>query len=166
MTRYTDAALLKGDYAKMLKEPPKESEWKKAACDNGPEEAAQAIARQIFDFQKTLDTETEKLEVVTFAAIGPIKVSNITPIDGDMMRIDGINPANDQPVSILQHVGQLSLTFTKVAVSKDGDSGNQNDDGLQIGYVIFDELKERKKVREAAKRKKPSRKTSGRKAKS
>ena len=157
MTRFSDAALLKGDFAKMLKDPPKEAEWKKASCDNGPEEAAQAIAKQIFGFQQSIDQEKEKLEVITFSSFGPIKVMNIAPIEGEMMRIDGINPANNSPISIIQHVEQLSLTFTKVAVqSKNPKEQPDEDDGLKIGYVIFDELTARKKSRDAAKRKKAS----------
>ena len=151
MTQFSDAALLKSDYAKMLKDPPKEAEWKKAACDNGAEEAAQSIAKQIFGFQQAIDPTAEKLEVVTFSSLGPIKVLGITPIDGDLMRIDGVNPDQKTPLSIIQHVEQLSLTFTKVALQS--ESGEDEDDGLRIGFVIFDELKERKKVRDAAERK-------------
>lgn len=157
MTRYSDAALLTGDFATMMQDPPKEAEWSKTSCDNGSEEAAQAIAKQIFGFQQSLDPEKEKLEVVTFSALGPIKVMGITPMDGELMRIDGMNPANQAPVSIVQHVEQLSLTFTKAPVQSDNPSEKpDDDDGLQIGFVIFDELKERKKKRDAAKRKKPT----------
>lgn len=155
MSLYSDAALLKGDFATMLKEPPKEAEWKKTACDNCSEKAAQAIAKQIFGFQSQIDPKKEKLEVVTFSSLGPIKVLGITPMEGDLMRIDGMNPASMAPVSIVQHVEQLSLTFTKAAVQS-SDPKEHEDDGLKIGYVIFDELKERKKQREAAKRKKPA----------
>ncbi|MEL7428612.1 MAG: hypothetical protein AAFN43_01310, partial [Pseudomonadota bacterium] len=56
---------------------------------------------------------------------------------------------------IVQHIEQLSLTFTKAPVQS-SDPKEHADDGLKIGYVIFDELKERKKQRDAAKRKKPS----------
>ncbi|MEM7214923.1 MAG: hypothetical protein AAF423_05210 [Pseudomonadota bacterium] len=159
MTQFSDAALLKGGYATMLKNPPKEAEWKKTACDNGSELAAQSVAKQIFAFQKSIDPAKEKLEVVTFSALGPIKVLGITPMDGELMRIDGVRPDNNAPVSMIQHVEQLSLTFTKAPV-KSGNPEEQpdEDDGMQIGFVIFDELKERKKVRDAAKRKKPARK--------
>lgn len=159
MTQFSDAALLRGDYAKMLKNPPKEAEWKKAACDNGAEEAAQSIAKQIFGFQQAINQKTEKLEVVTFSSLGPIKVLGITPIDGDLMRIDGMNPDKKMPVSIIQHIEQLSLTFTKVPLQ--ADEGEDDDDGLRIGYVIFDELKERKKVREAAEQKTAPAKNAG-----
>jgi hypothetical protein len=157
MTRYSDAALLKGDFSTMMQEPPKESEWKKTACDNGSEEAAQAIAKQIFGFQQSIDPKKEKLEVVAFSALGPIKVLGITPMEGELMRVDGVNPQTTAPVSIIQHVEQLSLTFAKAPVQSDNpEERPDDDDGLQIGFVIFDELKERKKSRDAAKRKKPA----------
>lgn len=160
MTRFSDAALLKGDFATMLKNPPKEAEWSKTSCENGAEEAAQSVAKQIFAMTQQLDPKKEKLEVITFSSMGPIKVLGIMPIDGDLMRIDGLNPADMSPVSILQHVEQMSLTFTKAAVqSENPEEKPDKDDGGQIGFVIFDELKERKKVRAAAKRKKPARKT-------
>ena len=160
MTRFSDAALLKGDFATMLKNPPKEAEWSKTSCENGAEEAAQSVAKQIFAMTQQLDPKKEKLEVITFSSMGPIKVLGIMPIDGDLMRIDGVNPADMSPVSIVQHVEQMSLTFTKAAVqSEKPEEQPDDDDGMQIGFVIFDELKERKKVRAAAKRKKPARKT-------
>jgi len=164
MTIFSDAALLKGEYATMLKNPPKDSEWSKTACDNGAEAAAQAIAKQIFSFQQSIDAKVEKLEVVTFSALGPIKVLGVMPMEGEMMRIDGVNPTNSTPVSIIQHVEQLSLTFTKTAVKSENPEGQpDSDDGLKIGYVIFDELSERKKTRDAAKRKKPTRKSAAKK---
>ena len=157
MTRFSDAALLKGDFAKMLKDPPKESEWSKTACDDDSEAAAQSIAKQIFGFQKSIDPAKEKLEVVTFSALGPVKVLAVMPLEGDLIRVDGINPANGAPVSMIQSVNQLSLTFTKAPVQSQNPQENpDDDDGMQIGFVIFDELKERKKVRDAAKRKKPA----------
>jgi len=161
MTRFSDAALLKGDFAKMLKEPPKEAEWKKTSCDNSAEAAAQSIAKQIFAFQQQIDQEKEKLEVTTFSSLGPIKVMGVMPIEGGMMRIDGVQvtPNGVSPVSIIQSATQLSLTFTKAVVqSKNPTEEPDDDDGMQIGFVIFDELKERKKSRDAAKRKKPARK--------
>lgn len=164
MTHFSDAALLKGDFAKMLKDPPKETEWNKAACDNGSEEVAQSIAKQIFTFQKSIDQTKEKLEVVTYSALGPIKVLGVMPMEGDLMRIDGMRPDNGLPISMIQHVEQLSLTFTKAPVqSKNPTEQPDDDDGMQIGFVIFDELKERKKTRDAAKRKKPARKPATRK---
>ena len=164
MTRFSDAALLKGDFATMLQNPPKDSEWSKTACDNSAEEAAKSVAQQIFAMREQLDPKTEKLEVITFSSMGPIKVLGIMPIDGDLMRIDGLNPADMSPVSIVQHVEQMSLTFTKAKVkSENPEEQPDDDDGMQIGFVIFDELKERKKVRAAAKRKKPARKAAPRK---
>lgn len=165
MTRFSDAALLKGDFATMMQNPPKEAEWNKTACDNGAEEAAQSVAKQIFAMTEQLDPKKEKLEVITFSSMGPIKVLGIMPIDGDLMRIDGFNPADMSPVSIVQHVEQMSLTFTKAAVkSENPEEQPDQDDGGQIGFVIFDELKTRKKTRAASKRKKPARKTTTRKA--
>ena len=164
MTRFSDAALLKGDFAAMLKNPPKAAEWNKAACDNNAEEIAQSVAKQIFAMREQLDPQKEKLEVITYSSMGPIKVFGIMPIDGDLMRIDGLNPATNSPVSIIQHVEQMSLTFTKASVtSSKSEDKLDDDDGLQIGFVIFDELKERKKSRDAAKRKKPARKSATRK---
>ncbi len=160
MTRFSDAALLKGDFATMLKNPPKETEWSKTSCENGAEEAAKSVAQQIFAMREQLDPKKEKLEVITFSSMGPIKVLGIMPIDGDLMRIDGLNPADMSPVSIVQHVEQMSLTFTKAAVkSEKPEEEPDEDDSGKIGFVIFDELKERKKVRAAAKRKKVARKT-------
>ncbi len=157
MTRFSDAALLKGDFATMLQNPPKDSEWSKTSCDNSAEEAAKSVAQQIFAMREQLDPKTEKLEVITFSSMGPIKVLGIMPIDGDLMRIDGLNPADLSPVSIVQHVEQMSLTFTKAKVkSENPEEQPDEDDGGQIGFVIFDELKTRKKIRAAAKRKKPA----------
>ncbi len=164
MTRFSDAALLKGDFASMLQNPPKDAEWDKMACENNAEEAAQSVAKQIFAINKQLDPKKEKLEVITFSSMGPIKVLGLIPIDGDLMRIDGMNPADSSPVTIVQHVEQMSLTFTKAPVKSDNPEENpDDDDGMKIGFVIFDELKERKKTRAAAKRKKPTRKTTTRK---
>ena len=50
-----------------------------------------------------------------------------------------------------------------VAKSKKANA-EVDDDGLQIGFVIFDELKERKKKRDAAKKKKTTRKSATKKA--
>lgn len=164
MTRFSDAALLKGDFATMLQNPPADSDWGKAACDNGAEAAAQSVAKQIFSMREQLDPKKEKLEVITFSSIGPIRVLGIMPIDGDLMRIDGLNPADMSPISIVQHVGQMSLTFSRAAVkSENAEENPDDDDGMKIGFVIFDELKERKKSRDAAKRKKPARKATTRK---
>jgi len=170
MTRFPDAALLKGEYAKMMKQPPKNSEWKKAACDNKAEEVAQEVAKHIFTLSQGLDPQgldpkTEKLEILTFSSSGPIKVMGLMPGEGDLIRIDGMFPQSGDPVSIVQHTTQLSLTFTKAAISPET---GEEDAGMQIGFVIFDELSKRKKQRTAAKRKtarsrKPANKKTARK---
>lgn len=164
MTRFSDAALLKGDFATMLQNPPGDSDWRKTACDTGAEAVAQSIAKQIFAMREQLDPKKHKLEVVTFSYLGPIKVLGIMPIDGDLMRIDGINPADKSAITIVQHVGQMSLTFTHAPVqSETPEESPDEDDGFKIGFVIFDELKERKKTRDAVKRKKTTRKAPARK---
>ena len=166
MSRFTDAALLKGDYAKMLKEePPKEAEWKKASCENTAEAVAQSVAKQIFAMRQNIDPKTTRLEVSTFSSLGPVKVMGIVPLDGDLMRIDGILPAENRPVALLQHTNQLSLTFNALplATKQKKAAEEVDDDGLQIGFVIFDELKERKKKRDSAKKKKTTRKPAAKK---
>jgi len=153
MTRFSDAALLKGSYAKMLKaeQAPQDAEWEATSCDNEAEAAAQSVAKQIFGFQQSIDKTKEKLEVLAFSVMGPIKVLGITPMEGELMRIDGVAPADMAPVSVVQHVEQLSLTFTKAPVkSQNPEDEPDDDDGLQIGFVIFDELKDRKKKRESS----------------
>ena len=148
MNQYSDAALLKGQFAKLLKNPPKEEEWMGTSCANGAEQTAQSLAKQLFSFQKSLDPAKEKLEVITFSALGPIKVMSVIPIEGDLMRIDGLNPSTMQPVSMLQHIQQLSFTITKGLVqSENPEESPDDDDGMQIGFVIFDELKKRAEVR-------------------
>ena len=160
MNSYSDAALLKGSYATMLQDPPKEADWKKVRCADNAEKAAQAIAKQIFGFRKSIDPEKEKLEVVTFSAIGPIRVIGIMPMDGDLMRIEGFKPDTQSPIVMIQHVGQLSLTFTKAAVRSENPLERpDDDDGLNIGYVIFDELKERNKKRGPERGKKTAKRT-------
>ena len=52
--------------------------------------------------------------------------------------------------SSLAGAAQLSLTLTRVPLTNDGSE----DDGLKIGFVIFDELKERQKARYRQKKKK------------
>lgn len=161
MTDFSDAALLKGQFATMLAEPPKEADWKKVSCNNGSEEAAQAIAKQIFGFRKSIDPTKDKLEVIAFSALGPIRVMGISPMDGDMMRIDGIRADTQTPAILIQHVEQLSLTFVTAKVQSSNPTERpDDDDGMNIGYVIFDELKERKDARDSSKSKKPSAKKS------
>ena len=157
MTRYTDAALLTGEYAHLAAQlrageraAPGPLEWEKTACDNQAEEAAQDVAKHIFAFQQSLDPETEQLEVVSYSAAGQIRVLAVVPGEGDLLRIDGLLMPEGQPASVIIHAAQLSLTLTRVPLSNDGSE----DDGLKIGFVIFDELKERQKARYGKKKKK------------
>lgn len=150
MTRYTDAALLKGDYAKLMQDVPKDDAWREAACDNAAEAAATEIAKHIFAFNQSMDQKVEKLEVTTFSAKGLVKVLGLTPGDGDLLRIDGVFAADSEPCSMIFHAHQLSLTFAKVRASKPDSDEKDDDDGLQIGFVIFDELKKRKSDRKQA----------------
>ena len=48
------------------------------------------------------------------------------------------------------HTSQLALTFTVGPIE---ETENADDDGLDIGFVIFEELKDRKKKRTKKKRK-------------
>lgn len=155
MTRYSDAALLKGDYAHMAAElragdrkPPDQKDWDKTACDNRAEEAAQDVAKHIFAVQQSLDPEKEQLEILTFSAAGQMKVIAIHPGEGDVLRIDGVilppGPAGGKPASVVLHAGQLSLTFVRAPLAKNEE---EQDEGLKIGFVIFDELQERQKAR-------------------
>ena len=161
MTRYSDAAMLRGDFAKLIKSPPNSGEWDKAACDNKAEEVAQEVAKQIFAMQQEIDPTKEQLEVFTFSSLGRVKVAGIMPGDSDLVRISGILPENKQPVFMIQHASQLSLTFTKREIN---ENPQEDDDGLQIGFVIFDELKKRKKDRAASKKKPAARKSAARKS--
>lgn len=153
MSRFSDAALLKGDYAKMMKNPPKKPEWSKASCENKAEEVAQEVAKHIFAMQQGIDPKKEQLEIVTYSSKGPIRVMGLMPGEGDLIRIDGVFPETGDPISIVQHTNQLSLTFSKAPVAIETD-GEEDKGGMQIGFVIFDELTRRKKQRTAAKRKK------------
>lgn len=160
MTRFSDAALLKGDYAHMAQEfragerkAPANRDWNKVAPDNAAEEAAQDVAKHIFALQQQIDQEKERIEILAFSAIGQFKVLGLVPGEADLIRIDGILP-DGSPVATLIHVEQLALTFTTAPLKQE-----EEDDGLQIGFLIFDELKERKKKR-AKKAKKLSLSTS------
>ncbi|MGB7432225.1 MAG: hypothetical protein WA921_07130 [Ahrensia sp.] len=165
MTRYSDAALLTGDFAHMAAEfkagnraAPSADEWGKTACDNGAEQAAQSVAKQIFTLQGQIDKEAEQLEIAAMSLAGPMIVSGVFPDDGDMLRIDGHLVATKQPVAVLTHISQLALTITKSPIAET----KPEDDGLKIGFVIFDELEKR-----AAARKKSgsAKKTTAKKAK-
>ncbi len=151
MTRFSDAALLKGDYAHMAAEmragdrnAPKPKDWDKTACDNRAEEAAQEVAKHIFAVQQSIDPKKEQLEILTFSAAGQMKVIAIHPGEGDMLRIDGVLVPQGAPASVVIHASTLSLTFVRAPVAKDEEA---QDEGLQIGFVIFDELEERQKAR-------------------
>lgn len=158
MTQFSDAALLKGDYAHLAAEmragdraAPLQKDWDKTACANKAEEAAQEVAKHIFAVQQSLDPEKEQLEVLTFSAAGQMKVIAIHPGDGDILRVDGVLMPQGQPASVVIHASTLSLTFVRAPLPKDEEA---KDEGLQIGFVIFDELKERQKARYANKGKK------------
>jgi hypothetical protein len=151
VTRYSDAALLEGEYAHLAAEmragkraAPKQKDWDKAACDNRAEEAAQEVAKHIFAVQQSLDPEKEQLDVLIFSAAGQMKVIAIHPGDGDMLRVDGILTADGKPASLVLHASALVLTFVPAPLPGNGEA---RDSGLQIGFVIFDELQDRQKAR-------------------
>lgn len=159
MTRYSDAALLKGDYAHLAAElrageraAPSQGDWDKAACDNAAEEAAQEVAKHIFAFQQSLDGEKEQLEILTYSAVGQIKVIALHPGEGDLLRVDGVLVEGGKPVSVVIHSQMLSLTFVSAPLAAEE---NEKDEGLKIGFVIFDELQERQKARYSKGSKKP-----------
>ncbi len=155
MTRFSDAALLTGDFSHMAKEfragtrtAPGNKDWQKTACETSAEAAAQEVAKHIFALQKGVDEKTQKLEVMAFTAAGPMKVLNLVPGETDILRLDGVTHEGN-PVAQVLHASQLALTFS-IAPLQDKD---ENDDGLDIGFVIFEELKERKKKRTKKSRK-------------
>ncbi|MGI9364425.1 MAG: hypothetical protein ACR2O8_04520 [Rhizobiaceae bacterium] len=176
MTRFSDAALLQGNFSHMAAEfragnrnAPRAKDWNKVSCDNQAEEAAQEIAKHIFALQQSVDNKTEKLEIMHATAVGPMKVLALLPGEGDVLRLDGVNAKGD-PMALVVHASQIALTFIKVALKADGEE----DDGLEIGFLIFDELKQRRKARDKRLRKlslsttqtiKPTKKVAGRKAK-
>lgn len=155
MTRFSDAALLKGDYAHMAAElkagqrhAPSPGEWSKTACDDGAEAAAQSVAKQIFALQEQIDTEVEQLEIAAQSAAGPMIVSGLYPGTGDLLRVDGHLVSTKQPVAIVIHASQLNLTITKSPLAET----QPEDDGLKIGFVIFEELAKRAKKAKPAKK--------------
>jgi len=175
VTRYTDAALLKGEYAHLAaqlkageRHAPSSIDWGDASCDNAAEEAAQEVAKHIFSFQQELDPESEQMEIIAFSAAGQMRVMAVVPGDGDLIRLDGMLMPDGPQVSSVIHTSQLSLTFLR----KPLDEVGEDEDALTIGYVIFDELKERQKARYATKKSnsrtaaKPSNKTKAKTAKS
>lgn len=155
MTRFSEAALLTGKFAHMAaefragnREAPKPKDWKKVANDNQAEEAAQEVAKHIFALQQAIDEKTERLEIMHFTAVGPMKVLALVPGEGDILRLDGVLQSGE-PVSQAMHASQLTLTFTKAPLKED----EAEDDGLEIGFLIFDELSKRRKARDKKLRK-------------
>ena len=155
MTRFSDAALLKGDYSHHAAEfragtraAPAKKDWGKVACDNQAEECAQEIAKHIFALEQQINNDTERLEITHLTAAGPMRVLAVVPGDGDVLRLEGVLPSGN-PVAQAMHTSQLSLTFLKASLNE----GEAKDDGLEIGFLIFDELKDRKKKRDKKLRK-------------
>lgn len=150
MTLFSDAALLKGKFASMAvelregkREAPKDAEWQGVACENTAEQTAQEVAKHIFTFQKAMDPKLEVLEVIAMCPAGPMKVLALIPSDGDILRLDGAL-SDGTPTSAVINSSQLALSFLRRPILNE----QPEDDGLQIGFVIFDELSERKKQRD------------------
>lgn len=148
---YSDAAMLKGNFAHMAAEfrignrkAPSSKDWSKAASENIAEEAAQDVAKHIFSFQQSLDAEKEQMEILANSAFGQMKVLAIVPGESDLIRLDGISVPEELTVSVLVSPTQLELTFIAVPISNPKEL---NDESLQIGFIIFDELKVRQKAR-------------------
>ena len=153
MTRFSDAALLRGKFSHMAaelrqgkREAPKDDEWQGVACENSAEKTAQEVGKHIFAFQQSIDATKETLEVIAVGPAGPMKVMALIPTDGEIIRLDGML-SNGVPASTLMNVSQLALSFVRRPLENDA----ADDDGLQIGFVIFDELNERQKQRETEK---------------
>ena len=174
MTRFSDAALLKGDFAHMAaqlrageRKAPRQKDWNKASCDNQAEETAQEVAKHLFALQQSVDPQSEKLEILHFTAVGMMKVLAVIPGEGDVLRLEGVLE-NGNPVAQAMHASQLSLTIIKAQLKKEANE----DDGVEIGFLIFDELTKRRKARDKRLRKLslkttqtiPSKKKSGRKS--
>lgn len=152
MSRFSDAALLKGKYsfhAEQLRagsQAPSKVDWEQVECDNTAEEAAQEVAKHIFAFNEALDPKTEQMEIMTFSAAGQMKVLALVPGESDLLRIDGVLMPEKVPASVMIHASQLALTFVRVPLDKNADGEHQNE-GAKIGFVIFDDLKDRRKSR-------------------
>jgi hypothetical protein len=151
MSRFSDAALLKGKFSHMAaelrqgkREAPKPEEWQAVACENTAEQAAQEVAKHIFSFQQSIDPKAETLEVIAMGPAGPVKVIALRPGEGDILRIDGVLMGSNSPTSTVLHASQLSLSFLTQPIQNE----EPDDDGLQIGFVIFDELAKRQKERD------------------
>ena len=150
MTRFSDAALLRGNYAHMAAEfregkrtAPRNKDWSKVSSENSAERVAQEVAKHIFAIQQSIDEKKERLDILHFTAAGPMKVMALVPGERDILRLDGLLIESGDPVAQALHSAQLSLTFTKAPLK----SEEETDDGLEIGFLIFDELKQRNKKR-------------------
>ena len=71
-----------------------------------------------------------------------MRVLGLVPGEADFIRIDGIM-ADGQPVATLMRTNQLALTIFAVPI----DDKTEEENAAQIGFLIFDELKARKKKR-------------------
>lgn len=156
MQRYSDAAMLKGDYAHMVaqlrsgeRSVPSPDEWQQTSCDNAAEAAAQAVAKQIFELQSTLDENNEQLEITAISVAGIMVVVGLFPGDGDLIRIEGNLLTSKEPVAQIIHANQLELTVKKRPTA---DSAPE-EDATRIGFVIFDQLTEHSKSKTGPKRK-------------
>lgn len=166
MPRYSDAALLKGDYTHMAAElragergAPSPAEWQKTSCANAAEAAAQAVAKQIFELHSTLDGDKEQLEIAAWSAAGIMIVLGLFPGEGDLVRLEGHLLNSKQPVAQLIHANQLSLTITK----RSTEEVAPEEDAAQIGFVIFDQLAKRGKAKAATKKKPAAKNTRAKK---
>ena len=156
MPRYSDAALLQGEYTHMAAElrsgerdAPSPADWQKTSCENAAEASAQAVAKQIFELQSTLDGEKEQLEIASWSAAGIMIVLGLFPGEGDLVRLEGHLLNSQQPVAQLIHAHQLALTITKRSTQE----APPEEDAAQIGFVIFDQLAKRGKAKAATKKK-------------
>ena len=82
----------------------------------------------------SIDPTKEKLHVTTMTAQGPMIVMGPFPSDGDILRLEGMTP-DGQPIAHIIDVDNLALTISRHPIDDKKD-----DDGMKIGFVIFDEL--------------------------
>lgn len=146
MPRYSDAALLKGEYAHMAAElragernAPTPADWNATSCENAAEETAQSVAKQLFELQATLKGEEEQLEIAAMTAAGIMIVLGLFPGEGDLIRLEGHLLNSNQPVAQLIHAHQLALTISKRNIA----DAAPEEDAMRIGFVIFDHLAKR-----------------------
>lgn len=152
MTRFSDAALLKGKFAfhaDQLRESTKASsakvDWSNIEPENTAEEAAQEVAKHIFAFNEAIDSKKEQLEIMTLTAAGQMKVLGLAPGEGDILRVDGVLMPDQIPTSIVIHSSQLALTFVRVPIETPQEEAESESN--RIGFVIFDDLQDRQKAR-------------------